>query len=102
MKKCVECGRTLGMINGYYHPTMGKEYLLCSPCFDTAIESEEKYREFIAPYIGFFNKETSTLDDMQKIGENIAKNIKKIQCRMNTLWSHKTHHRANETASLMN
>jgi hypothetical protein len=86
----MECGRNLGIIEGYRHPTLGKDSLLCSHCFDTVFESVAKYREFVSPYIGFFNKETSTVDDLQKIGENISKNIKKMQNRVSTLWSHKT------------
>jgi hypothetical protein len=102
MKECVECGKNLGIMEGYRHPTLGKEHLLCSTCFDTVIESVEKYREVITPYIGFFNKETSTIDDIQKIGNNILKNIKKIQCRVSNLWSPKTNQHANETLSIIN
>ena len=69
----MECGKKLGIIEGYRHPTMGKEHLLCSSCFDTVFESVEKYRKFVSPYIGFFNKETTTSDDIQKMGENITK-----------------------------
>ena len=102
MKKCVECGKNLGFMKGYYHPTLGKEQLLCSRCCDTVIESVENYREFITPYTVFFNKETSIIDDIQKIGENIMKNIKKIQCRVSNLWSAKTNQPANETVSIIN
>jgi hypothetical protein len=90
MKACMECGRNLGIMDGHRHPTMGKDNLLCSHCFDTVFESVVKYREFVSPYIGFFNRETSTIDDLQKIGETITKNIKKMQNRVRTLWSHKT------------
>jgi hypothetical protein len=96
MKECVECGKNLGIIEGYRHPIMGKEYLLCSNCFNTVFESVEKYREFISPYIGFFTKETSTLEDIQRIRENITKNIKKMQNRLNTLLSHKTNQNVKE------
>jgi hypothetical protein len=102
MKECVECGKNLGIMEGYRHPTMGKDNLLCSNCFDTVFESVEKYREFVSPYIGFFNKETSTIDDIQKIGENITKNINKMQNRVSNLWSHKTNQNANETLSIIN
>jgi len=96
MKECVECGKKLGIIEGYRHPTMEKDNLLCSNCFDTVFESVEKYREFVTPYMGFFNKETSTIDDIQKIGENITKSIKKMQNRVNNLWSHNTNQDTNE------
>jgi hypothetical protein len=88
MKACVECGKNLGMIEGYRHPTMGKDILLCSNCFDTVFESVEKYREFITPYVGFFNKKSSTNDD--------TKGIKHIHSRVSSLWSHKTTQNANE------
>jgi DNA-directed RNA polymerase subunit RPC12/RpoP len=93
MKECMECGKNLGIIEGYRHPIMGKDYLLCNNCFDTVFESVEKYMEFVSPYIGFFNKETSTIDDIQKIGEN----IKKMQNKASNIWSHKTNQNANET-----
>jgi len=102
MKECVECRKNLGIIEGYRHPTMGKDHLLCSKCFDTVFESVEKYREFVSPYIGFFNKETSTIDDMQKLGGNITKNIKKMENRVSNLWSHKINQNANETLSIIN
>jgi hypothetical protein len=102
MKECVECQKKLGIIEGYRHPAIGKDYLLCSNCFDTVFESVEKYMEFVSPYIGFLNNETSTVDDLQKIGENITKNIKKIQNKVSKLWSHKNNQNANETLSIIN
>ncbi len=90
MKECMECGKTLGIIEGYRHPTMGKDYLLCSNCFDNVSASVEKWSEFISPYIGFFNKESSTIEDIQKIRGNIWKKIKKMQNSVNNLWFHNT------------
>jgi len=95
MKECVECGKKLGIIKGYCHPTMGKDYLLCSSCFDTVSVSVEKYSEFISPYIGFFNRESSTINDIQKIGKNITNSIKKIQYQVINLWFHKTNNNVN-------
>jgi len=96
MKECVECGKNLGIMEGYRHPTLGKDNLLCSNCFDIVFESVEKYREFVTPYIDFFNKESSTIDDMQKIGVNITKSIKKMQNRVSNLWYHNTNQNAKE------
>jgi hypothetical protein len=101
MKECMECGKNLGIMEGYRHPTMGNNNLLCSKCFDTVFESVEKYRQFVSPYMGFFNKETSTIDDMQKVGENIMKSIKKMQNRVSNLWFHNTTQNANETVSIV-
>jgi hypothetical protein len=88
MKECVECRKNLGILEGYRHPTMGKDTLLCSNCFDTVFESVEKYRKFIMPYIGFFNKESSTTNS-----------IKHTHSRMSSLWSQKTTQNANEILS---
>jgi hypothetical protein len=56
MKECVECGKKLGIIEGYRHPIRGKDYLLCSSCFDTVSSSVEKWGKFVSPYVGFFGK----------------------------------------------
>jgi hypothetical protein len=47
MKECEECGKTLGMFEGYKHPTMGKSHNLCSPCFDNVNESVAKWQKFV-------------------------------------------------------
>jgi hypothetical protein len=90
MKECVECKNKLGITEGYRHPTLGKDYLLCSNCFYTVFQSVERWRQFILPYNVFFNKESSTIDDIKKIGNNITKGIEKIQNRVCILWSNKT------------
>ena len=92
MKKCIECGKKLGIIEGYQHPTMGKNHLLCSSCFDSVSLSVERWSEVILPYVGFFNKETSIVEDVQKIREN----IKKTQNKLSNLWTHKSSQNANE------
>ena len=90
MKGCMECGKKLGILEGYRHPVMGKEHLLCSKCFVVVSESVERYREFITPYIGFFHMESSTFDDLRKIEENIVNKIMNLQNRICALSSHKT------------
>ena len=45
MKKCHECGKKLGFIGGYRHPTLGKKYHLCASCFDKVYQSIENYRD---------------------------------------------------------
>jgi hypothetical protein len=96
MKECIECGKKLGIIEGYRHPILGKNYLLCRNCFDIIFESTEKYQEFVSTYIGFFKNESSTIDDFQNIGKNITKNIKKMQDKFNNLWFNKTNQNSNE------
>ncbi len=89
MKECVECGKKLGIIEGYRHPVMGRDYLLCRNCFDTVSASIEKYKEFLSAYNGFFKKETSVTEDIQKIEKNIVKSIEKIQNRVDNLLTKK-------------
>lgn len=102
MKGCIECGKKLGIIEGYRHPTMGKQYHLCSHCYTIVFDRVEKYRKFITPYSEFFNTETSTMSDIQNIGQSITKNIKKIHNKANNLWAHKTNENANETLPIIN
>jgi len=80
MKECIECGKKLRIIEGYRHPTMGKDYLLCSSCFDTVSKSLEKWSKFISSYVGFFDKD-SQKSDIRLIGKGIIGNIKKISSR---------------------
>ena len=47
MKFCEECGKKLGFFEGYRHPTMGKEYLLCGGCFNVIDKSVEEWRKFV-------------------------------------------------------
>jgi hypothetical protein len=55
MKICEECGKKLGFFEGYRHLTLGKEFLLCSSCFDRVDESVTKWREFVLSYAEFFD-----------------------------------------------
>ena len=78
MGKCVECGKNLGLLRGYRHPTYGKKNYLCRSCFDTVYESVEKYREFISPYVGFFKNETPVnkkQSDLTSISEQFTHTI---------------------------
>jgi len=56
MKKCNECRKKLGFFEGYRHPTLGKENLLCSPCFDKVQQSVDQWREFV--FSNSFNPES--------------------------------------------
>ena len=59
MTKCEECRKELKFFEGYRHLTLGKDFLLCSTCFDNVRVSVEKWRKFVSPYTGFFNNEFS-------------------------------------------
>jgi hypothetical protein len=97
MTDCVECGKKLGLVEGYRHPTRGKEYLVCSRCFDSVSVSVEQWQKVVSSYAGFFTTETSTRDDLQRIGQYLAKKLHK---GTNTLWSSKTS--ASNTVSHIN
>ncbi|UCF12075.1 MAG: hypothetical protein JSW06_08535 [Thermoplasmatales archaeon] len=59
MKKCEECGKKLGILEGYRHPVVGKDVLVCSNCFDTVLEKVEQYGKFLSPYVDFFKNSFS-------------------------------------------
>jgi hypothetical protein len=59
MKKCNECGKRLGFLRGFCHPVKGKNFLLCSTCFDSVYESVLKWREAHVPYVDFFKNNRS-------------------------------------------
>lgn len=46
MIECEECGKIMGIFEGYRHLTMGRKHSLCSNCFDQVNESVNKWREF--------------------------------------------------------
>jgi len=71
MKICEECGKKLGFFEGYRHLTLGKDFLLCSVCFDKVDESVTKWREFVLSYAEFFKNES--------IKKSIQLNPKNIQ-----------------------
>jgi hypothetical protein len=60
MMECEECGKKLGNFEGYRHPTMGKNYLLCSPCFDKVEESVSRWGAFVLT--NSFNNGSSKMD----------------------------------------
>jgi len=47
MLKCYECGKELRFWEGYHHPTLGFNIVVCGKCFEILEESMEKYRKFI-------------------------------------------------------
>jgi hypothetical protein len=59
MKRCEECGKELGFLEGYHHPTMGKDVLVCTNCFGIVDDSVTKWREAVLEYIDFFNNKPS-------------------------------------------
>ena len=45
MRNCSECGRKLRFWEGYRHPVQGKNYLVCSCCFNFIDKGVEIYRK---------------------------------------------------------
>jgi len=66
---CEECGKKLSIFKGYCHPTMGKNHLLCSSCFDVVSNSVDKWKEFVLA--NSFNKK-STKKDLLLICKKIS------------------------------
>ncbi len=90
MTDCVECGKKLGLIEGYRHPTLGKEHLVCSTCFTTVSESVEQWQKAMSSYIGFFHTETKAKENPGKIMRFLTREIHTVS---DSLLPRKTHHR---------
>lgn len=78
MKECEECGKKLGVFHGYIHPTLGKDYLLCSECYDKVSESVDQWREFVNS--NSFNNDTPQVE-IPEITKNLiskARSLKSI------------------------
>lgn len=82
MVKCEECGKKLGILEGYRHPTMGKKHLLCGSCHDSVCDSIKKYQEFLSPYADFFKTKSPT-PSYQEMLTNLKNNIKSIRSHKN-------------------
>ena len=59
MTECEECGKKLGIFEGYQHPTMGKKNFLCSPCYEQVSESVSEWTKFVMA--NSFNNEQSRM-----------------------------------------
>jgi hypothetical protein len=75
MVECVECGKKLGIMQGYKHPTMGKKHHLCSPCFDQVSESVAKWKDFVLG--NSFNNNQSNIN-IEQVWKKIIPNSTKI------------------------
>jgi hypothetical protein len=82
MVKCEECGKKLGLLNGYYHPALGKNNFLCSDCYNVVNESVEKWIDFISPYKTYFKNE-ETKNKEQVIWKNISNPLTQIKSFFN-------------------
>jgi hypothetical protein len=87
MKKCEECSKNLGLLAGYYHPSLGKKYLVCSGCFNDVSESVEKYREFLSPYNEFFTSKPEKIGIQDRLNY-VLSTIKLSKNKINYFISH--------------
>ncbi|MCK4901828.1 MAG: hypothetical protein KAS76_00610 [Thermoplasmatales archaeon] len=74
MTNCVECGQKLGLFGGFRHPTMGRQHLVCSHCYDNVNESVTQWREFILPYANYF-RNTPPKETKHYNFENFSKQV---------------------------
>ena len=73
MTECEECGKKLGIFEGYRHPTMGADHILCSPCFEQVEESVAIWRTFV---LSNSFKNGSSNKNMNVSWKNIAPSFK--------------------------
>jgi hypothetical protein len=83
MVKCEECGKKLGILQGYRHPALGIKYLLCGDCFDKVNGDIEIWSKFCLS--DSFNAESSNIYIQDEWNKNISKNLK-LQKWFRNLW----------------
>ena len=78
-RKCLECGKTLSLFEGYRHPTLGAHYLLCKVCFQKVEISVERWERFVL--LNSFNPESPdpAYVELPFIHENKIKKRKKTK-----------------------
>jgi hypothetical protein len=91
MNQCEECGKRLGIFEGYRHPTMGTKYHLCSPCFDEVSESVTRWGEFVAANAMSIKTNNSTHLNWKELVPNLQqrRNIIDNVCAETDILMHK-------------
>jgi len=89
MVKCEECGKKLGILQGYRHPALGIKFLVCGNCFDKVDKSMEKWRVFCLS--NSFKTESSKID-IQEAWNNSISNDLQLQKWFNNLWIRSSGH----------
>lgn len=82
MKSCDKCRKKIGVFNGYIHPTIGKDYLLCSKCFDKVSKSVNQWREFVVS--NSFNKEKPYVE-IPSISKDFILKVGKVKSLFKTI-----------------
>jgi hypothetical protein len=83
MVKCEECGKKLGIFEGYSHPALGKMFLVCGDCFVNVNESMEKWRKFCLS--NSFHTESSKIEIQDEWNKSISDNLQ-LQKWFSNLW----------------
>ena len=83
MIECEECGKKLGILEGYRHPALGKRFIVCGNCFVKVDGSMEKWREFCRS--NSFNMESSKIDIQDEWNKSISGNLQ-LQKWFSNLW----------------
>jgi hypothetical protein len=47
-RECINCGKKLAVLEGYRHPTLGRNVFLCWDCYQKVWESVVRWERFIA------------------------------------------------------
>ncbi|PNX53567.1 MAG: hypothetical protein BV458_03830 [Thermoplasmata archaeon M9B2D] len=46
-KICYICGKKIDFLSGYYHPTLGKHFIICEDCYNIEQKSVDQWGRFI-------------------------------------------------------
>lgn len=78
-RKCIECGKTMSLLEGYRHPTLGPHFLLCKGCFEKVESSVERWERFVL--FNSFNPESPdpTFIELPFLNQNKIKRQKKTK-----------------------
>lgn len=76
MIDCEECGKNLVLLECYRHPTLGKNHLLYSTCFDIVSVNVDNLRGFVnANSSNNASSNTGLKIDLNKIFTSFSKNM---------------------------
>ena len=83
MVYCEECDKKLGILEGYYHPALGKRFLVCGKCYDKIEENMVRWRKFCLS--DSYNVESSKVDIQEDWNEKLS-NDPFLQKWFKSLW----------------
>ena len=83
MVECEECGRKLGILEGYRHPALGTRFLVCGKCFVKVDEDMQRWSKFCL--LDSFNAESPKIDIQEAWNKSISNDLQ-LQKWFNNLW----------------